>query len=98
MRGIWSLLLLKKPTKFVFFIFGDFQLLDIMNFLGGATSLDSFLKADKTSQTKNFFPYEWFDSPQKMDNSEPSSLRRIFQQTSKREPPRKKIFRISKIV
>ena len=41
-----------------------------MNFLGGATSLDSFLKAYKTSETKSFFADEWFDCPQKMNNSE----------------------------
>ena len=52
------------------FKFGDVQLLDTMNFLGGATSLDSFLKAYKTAETKGFFPYEWFDCPQKMNNSE----------------------------
>ena len=47
-----------KANQFISFKFGDFQLLDIMNFLGGATSLDSFLKAYKTSETKRFFPYE----------------------------------------
>ena len=41
-----------------------------MIFLGGATSLDSFLKAFKTSDTKVFFPYEWFDHPDKMQNPE----------------------------
>ena len=51
----------KKTNQFVSFKFGDVQLLDIMNFLGGATSLDSFLKACKTSETKGFFPFEWFD-------------------------------------
>ena len=49
---------IKKANQFVSFNFGDVQLLDIMNFLGGATSLDSFLKAYKTSETKGFFPYE----------------------------------------
>ena len=39
---------IKKANQFNSFKFGDFQLLDIMNFLGGATSLDSFLKAYKT--------------------------------------------------
>ena len=39
---------IKKANQFVPFKFGDIQLLDIMNFLGGATSLDSFLKAHKT--------------------------------------------------
>ena len=41
-----------------------------MNCLGGASSLDSFLKAYNTSETKGFFPYEWFDCQQKMNNSE----------------------------
>ena len=41
-----------------------------MNFLGGATILDSFLKAYKTSETKGFFPYERFDHPDKMQNPE----------------------------
>ena len=36
---------IKKANQFVSFNFGDVQLLDIMNFLVGATSLDSFLKA-----------------------------------------------------
>ena len=60
----------KKANQFVSFKFGDVQVLDIMNFLGGATSLDSFLKAYKTSETKGVFPYEWFDCPQKVNNSE----------------------------
>ena len=61
---------IKKANQFVSFNFGDVQLLDFMNFFGGATSLDSFLKAYKTAETKGFFPYEWFDCPQKMNNSE----------------------------
>ena len=40
-----------------------------MNFLGGATSRDSVLKAYKTSKTKGFFPYESFDCPQKINNN-----------------------------
>ena len=61
---------IKKTNQFISFKFGDIQLLDIMNFLGGATSLDSFLKAYRTSKTKGFFPYEWFDHPDKMQNTE----------------------------
>ena len=60
----------KKAKQFVSFKFGDVQLLDIMNILGGATSLNSFHKAYKTAETEGFFPYEWFDCPQKMNNSE----------------------------
>ena len=61
---------IKKANQFVSFKFGDIQLFDIMNFLGGATSLDSFLKAYKTKETNGFFPYEWFDCPEKMNNKE----------------------------
>ena len=66
-----NLLLSKKTNQFISFKFGDFQLLDILNFLGGAKSLDSFLKATKISETKGFFPYECFDHPHKMQNTEP---------------------------
>ena len=52
---------IKKTNQNTFFIFGDFQLLDIMNFHGGPTSLGSFSKAHTTSETKGFFPYEWFN-------------------------------------
>ena len=61
---------IKKANQFVTFEFGDVQLLDFMNFFGGAASLDSFLRAYKTSETKGFSPYEWFDCPQKVNNSE----------------------------
>ena len=61
---------IKKANQFVSFKFGDIQLLDTMNFLGGATSPDSSLKAYKTKETKGFFPYEWFDCSEKMNNKE----------------------------
>ena len=61
---------IRKANQFICFKFGDIQPLDIMNFLGGATNLDSFLNAYKTSETKRFFPYEWFDYPDKMHNAE----------------------------
>ena len=41
---------IKKANQFI--KVGDIQLLDIMNFLGSATSLDSFLKAYNLSETK----------------------------------------------
>ena len=47
---------IKKANQFVSFKFGDVQLLDIMNVFGGATSLDSLLKAYKAEETKSFSP------------------------------------------
>ena len=61
--------IIMKANQFISFKFGDIQLLDIMNFVGGATRLYSFLKAYKTSETKRFFHYEWFDHPDKLQNT-----------------------------
>ena len=61
---------IKKANQFISFKFGDVQLLDILNFFGGATSLDSFMKAYKISETKGFFTYELFDHPDKMQKTE----------------------------
>ena len=61
---------IKKANQFVFFKFNDVQLLHNLNFLGGATSLDSFVEPSKTPETKGCFPYEKFDCPQKTNNSE----------------------------
>ena len=66
-----ELTVIKKANQLISFEFGDLHLLlDIMNFLGGATGLDSFLKAYKTSETKGFFRYEGFDHSGKMQNTE----------------------------
>ena len=46
------------------------QFLDILNFLGGATTLDNFLKAYGGSEEKGFFPYEWFDSAKKLNETQ----------------------------
>ena len=79
-------ILIKKANQFVSFRSGDVQLLDITNFLGGATSVDSFLKAYKTSETEGFFPYEWFDCPQKMNNSELPPYDALFSRLRKVNP------------
>ena len=56
-----------KANDFISFKIGDVQFLDITKILRGATTLDSFLKAHKASETKQFFPYEWFHNPDKLD-------------------------------
>ena len=60
----------KKANQFVSFKFGDIQLLDIMNYLGGVTSLNSFLKAYRTEETKGVFSYKCFDCTEKLNNKE----------------------------
>ena len=54
-----------------------------MKFLGGATPLDSFLKIYKTSETKEFFPYECFDSADKLENQELSPYKALFKKLRK---------------
>ena len=62
-------IVIKKANQFVSFKFGDVQLLDKLNLLGVAMSPDFFLKANKTSETKGYFPEEWFDEPEKLNNT-----------------------------
>ena len=69
---------IKKANEIVSINFGEIQLLDIMNFLGGATSLDCFLKAYKTKETKGFFTYEWLDCPEKLNSKELPSYDSFF--------------------
>ena len=54
----------------IFSKFHDIQLPDIMNFFGGATSLEPFLEAYETSKTKRLFPYEWSDHLDEKQNTE----------------------------
>ena len=63
-------LVIKKANDFVSFKFGDVQLLEIRKILGRATHLDSFLKAYKASEVKKYFQYEWFDTPNKLDEEQ----------------------------
>jgi len=41
----------------------EFKFLDIMNYLVPGTSYDKWIKVYGCQQTKSWFPYEWFDSP-----------------------------------
>ena len=45
-----------------------FKFLDISNFLAGGVSYCKFLKAYQIEEAKGYFPYEWFDSFDKLDN------------------------------
>ena len=89
---------IKKANDFISFKFGDVQFLDIMKFLGGATTLDSFLKIYKASETKSFFPYEWFDSPDKLDYTELSSYEAFFSKLRNHNPLEKDFNDYQKLV
>ena len=57
----------KNANQFVSFKFGDVRLLDILQFLRRATSLNSFLKAFTTSETNGYFPWEWINDIEKLN-------------------------------
>ena len=58
-----------------------------MNFCGGATNLDPFLEAKKTSQTKGSFPYERFDEAAKLQNKELPPYDIFFSKLRSSNPP-----------
>ena len=57
----------QKANQVVSFKFGDNPLFDFVNFLGGVTSLDFFLKAYKSNKTTRLF-CEWFYCTEKLGN------------------------------
>ena len=57
-----------------------------MNFLGGATTLDYFLKANKASEVKGFLPYEWFDTPNKLDEQQLPSYDDLYSKLKNSNP------------
>ena len=57
----------KKGNKTMFMHTDGFRFLDIINYLGPATSYDKWVKAYGSETEKSWFPYEWFESPEKLD-------------------------------
>ena len=86
-----------KSSQFLPFKFGDVQLRDTLNIHVESTSLDSFLKAYKTSETKSCFPYEWFDEPENLNNTELRPYEAIFSRLRYNTPLEKdySVFQIS---
>ena len=89
---------IKKANQFISFKFGDVQFLDIVNFLGGATTLDSFLKAYQSEETKGYFPYEWFDSPPKLDCSHLPPYDSFFSKLKNLNPLEKDFAQFEKLI
>ena len=57
----------KKVNKTMFLLTDGFRFLDIINYLGPGTSYEKWVRAYKCTAEKSWFPYEWFDSPEKLD-------------------------------
>ncbi|KAL9950200.1 hypothetical protein ACROYT_G042671 [Oculina patagonica] len=57
----------KNGYKIMFLLTQGFRFLDIINYLGPGTSYEKWVKAYECEAKKSWFPYEWFDSPEKLD-------------------------------
>ena len=57
----------KNGNKTMFSLTWGFRFLDIINYLGPGTSYDKWVKAYGCKTVKSWFPYEWFDTPEKLD-------------------------------
>ena len=57
----------KNGNKIMFILTSGFRFLDIINYLGPGTSYGKWVEAYDCKATKSWLPYEWFDSPEKLD-------------------------------
>ena len=57
----------KKGNKTMFLLTSRARFLDIINYLGPGTSYEKWVKAYGSEAAKAWFPYEWFDGPEKLD-------------------------------
>ncbi len=60
----------KKNSAYSCIATTKFRFLDVCNFLAVGYNYDSFLKAHDVEIRKFYFPYEFFDSPEKLDYTE----------------------------
>jgi len=44
-----------------------FRFLDIINYLGPGTNYDKWVKAYGCTSVKSWLPYDWMDTPEKLD-------------------------------
>ena len=56
----------EKEGRIMFIKTPRYNFLDIMNYMAG-TTYDKWVKTYGAKQTKSWLPYEWFDSPDKLD-------------------------------
>ena len=67
-------------------MFGVGQLLDTLNFLGGAASLDSFLEAYKIPATKRCSPCEGLNDPKKLNITQLPPYKTFFSKLRHKSP------------
>ena len=58
---------IKKSNAYACITMENLKFLDMSQYLAAGSSYAGFLKAYQISQQKGYFPYEWFDSLEKVD-------------------------------
>ena len=61
---------IKRTNTYMSLKTENLQFLDIRSYLAPDFSYDKFIEAYKCEHTKGHFPYEWFDSYEKLNNTE----------------------------
>ena len=61
---------IKQNARYPVISTRQFRFLDLMNYVSPGVSLDMFLKSYDTAKEKGYFPYEWFDDINKLENNE----------------------------
>ena len=59
----------KKGSKYKCIQSESFKFLDIRNYISATCTYDQFIKAYGTGGAKSFWPYEWFDSLEKLEHT-----------------------------
>ena len=59
--------IIKKTNEYSAIATPKLKFLDISNYLAAGCSYSKFLKAYDVSESKSYFPYEWFDDVSKLD-------------------------------
>ena len=88
-------IVIKKANQFASIKFRGVQLLFLLNIFGGATRLDSILKAYNLSKKENYFTMNLFENPEKLNKTQPSTFEAFF--SSATTNALKKTFRLSNI-
>jgi hypothetical protein len=57
----------KKAAKTMYISTSTLKFLDVTSYIGPGTSYDRWVKAYDCTLAKSWFPYEWFDNPDKLD-------------------------------
>ena len=60
----------KRNNSYACLANDKFKFLDITSYLAPGVSYSKFLKAFDVDENKGFFPYEWFDGPEKLQYSQ----------------------------